>query len=302
MRYGAAPELIETRVFCELPSHLRNPRAADDVAGGRWQGGAPMDSLIEGPCFDSAGNLFLVDIPNGRILRVTACGDWSVVVQYDGEPNGLRRLSDGTFVIADYKNGLLRLDAAAGKITPLATRYHSERFKGPNDLIVARSGDIYFTDQGQSGLHSPTGRVFRLRTDGQLDCLLSNGPSPNGLVLSADEKILFVAMTRDNAVWRLPLLSDGTTAKVGHFTQYHGAGGPDGMALDADGNIFVAHASLGYVFVHNKHGDLIALISSCRERMITNLAFGGRDRKTIYITESETGTVLLADWYCAGAQ
>ncbi|MGN5354138.1 hypothetical protein ACQ4P5_19195 [Ralstonia sp. L16] len=58
---------------------------------------------------------------------------------------------------------------------------------------------MYFTDQGQTGLHDPTGRVYRLCTDGRLDCLLANGPSPNGLVLTPDESALFVAMTGDNA-------------------------------------------------------------------------------------------------------
>ncbi|MFX8156757.1 SMP-30/gluconolactonase/LRE family protein, partial [Acinetobacter baumannii] len=78
----------------------------------------------------------------------------------------------------------------------------------------------------------PTGRVYRLRPDGRLDCLLSNGPSPNGLVLTPDESALFVAMTRDNAVWRLPLLADGSTSKVGRFAQFYGTSGPDGMAMD----------------------------------------------------------------------
>ena len=78
----------------------------------------------------------------------------------------------------------------------------------------------------------PTGRVYRLRADGRLDCLLSNGPSPNGFALTPDESALFVAMTRDNAVWRLPLLADGSTSKVGRFAQFHGTSGPDGMAMD----------------------------------------------------------------------
>jgi gluconolactonase len=209
-------------------------------------------------------------------------------------------MADGTIAVADYKQGILSLDPGSGTITPIVSRYRSERLKGPNDLIVARNGDIYFTDQGQTGLHDPTGRVFRLRANGQMDCILSNGPSPNGLVLTPDEKFLFVAMTRDNSVWRLPVLPDGTTMKVGRFSQYFGTIGPDGMAVDSESNVFVAHASLGSIFVHNRYGELIARIASCRGRMVTNLAFGGPDRKTIFITESETGSVLAADWPIPG--
>ena len=181
----------------------------------------------------------------------------------------------------------------------VVTRYRSERLKGPNDLIVARNGDVYFTDQGQTGLHDPTGRVFRLRADGQLDCVLANGAGPNGLALSVDEKILYVAMTRDNALWRVPLLPDGTTMKVGRFCSYFGVVGPDGVLIDSAGNILVAHASLGCVFVHDRHGELIARIVSCRGRTVTNLAFGP-DRKTLFITESETGSILVADWLVPG--
>jgi gluconolactonase len=299
MYLDTPPKIVPTRVFSEVPEHLRK-RQAGEVAGGRWQGDAAIDCLIEGPCFDAEGNLFLVDIPYGRIFRVTSGGDWSVVAEYDGEPNGLRLMADGRIAVADYRQGILSLDPGSGTITPIVSRYRSERLKGPNDLIVARNGDIYFTDQGQTGLHDPTGRVFRLRANGQMDCILSNGPSPNGLVLTPDEKFLFVAMTRDNSVWRLPVLPDGTTMKVGRFSQYFGTIGPDGMAVDSESNVFVAHASLGSIFVHNPHGELIARIASCRGRMVTNLAFGGPDRKTIFITESETGSVLAADWPIPG--
>jgi gluconolactonase len=299
MYLDTPPTIVPTRVFSEVPDRLRK-RQVGEVAGGRWQGDAAIDCLIEGPCFDAEGNLFLVDIPYGRIFRVTPGGDWSVVAEYDGEPNGLRLMADGRIAVADYKQGILSLEPGSGKITPIVSRYRSERLKGPNDLIVAGNGDIYFTDQGQTGLHDPTGRVFRLRPSGQMDCILSNGPSPNGLVLTPDEKFLFVAMTRDNSVWRLPVLPDGTTMKVGRFSQYFGIIGPDGMAVDSESNVFVAHASLGSIFVHNKYGELIARIVSCRGRMITNLAFGGPDRKTIFITESETGSVLAADWPIPG--
>src|SRR3546814_12662499 len=94
---------------------------------------------------------------------------------------------------------------------------------------------MYCTDQGLTGLHDPTGRVFRRRADGRLDCLVDTVPSPNGIVLDREEAHLFVAVTRANQVWRIPLPTDGGTFKVGVFVQLsRGLGGPDGPALDAE--------------------------------------------------------------------
>ncbi|MCR0983089.1 SMP-30/gluconolactonase/LRE family protein [Roseomonas populi] len=290
----AQPRDIATRAHTEMPAEFRRPVVTEWSRANKR--GLPVGCFLEGPCFDRDGNLHVTDIPHGRIFRISPEGSWTCVVEYDGEPNGLALHPDGTrFYVADYKQGILSLDLATGQITPVLTRRNSERFKGPNDLVFARNGDLYFTDQGQSGLHDPTGRVYRLSSDGRLDLLLSNGPSPNGLVLSPDEEVLFVAMTRDNAVWRVPLLPDGSTAKVGRFASFHGTSGPDGLAMDPRGNILVAHASLGSVFVLSVQGEPIARFRSCRGATTTNLAFGA-DGTRVFVTESETGTVLAAEW------
>jgi len=192
-------------------------------------------------------------------------------------------------------HGIMELDATAGKMQPVLTARNSESFKGCNDLHLASNGEIYFTDQGQTGLHDPTGRVYRLSPNGRLDCLIDTGISPNGLVLDPTETVLFVAMTRDNAVWRLPLMKDGSVSKVGRFCSTFGASGPDGLAMDKAGRLFMAHASLGHVFVFAPNGELIARIKSCAGASCTNVAIGGPNRDRLYVTESATGTVLVAD-------
>ena len=258
--------------------------------------GRLLDSFLEGPSFDRDGNLYLVDIPFGRIFRMSPDADFEVVAEYDGEPNGLKLHRDGRIFVADHKHGILILDPASGETAVAIDRPRHERFKGCNDLFFTASGDLYFTDQGQTGLQDPTGRLYRQTAAGRLECVLDRVPSPNGLVTNLDETILYLAATRANAVWRVPLLADGTASKVGVFVQLSGGlAGPDGLALDMDGNLAVAHAGLGTVWLFSPLGEPVARVRSCAGAMTTNIAYGGIDRKTLFITESETGTILTAE-------
>jgi gluconolactonase len=290
----APPEEIETTIFARLPDRFRrNDPANGWIAANRR--GIATDSFLEGPSFDRDGNLYVVDIPFGRVFRVSPGGEFELVAEYDGEPNGLKIAKDGRIVITDYRNGLMRLDPSSGQVSTLLDRRWSERFKGVNDLAFASNGDLYFTDQGQTGLHDPTGRVYRMRPDGHLDLIVGNVPSPNGIVLNRDEHILYVAVTRGNCVWRVPLMPDGSASKVGIFVQLSGGlGGPDGLAMDEADNLAVAHAGLGTVWIFSRLGEPLYRLRSCAGLATTNLAYGGPERKHLYITESETGTILVA--------
>jgi gluconolactonase len=288
------PRLIETRMFSAMPQNFRRKGVATEWADAN-RPGHPTDCFIEGPSFDALGNLYVVDIPFGRIFRITPDGSWSLVVEYEGWPNGLKISPEGRILVADYRHGIMECDAGAGRMKRVLASRNSESFRGCNDLHLARNGDVYFTDQGQTGLHDPTGRVYRFTQGGRLECLIDTGPSPNGLVLDPNEAVLFVAMTRDNAVWRLPFMKDGSVSKVGRFCSMFGPSGPDGMTMDGAGRLFVAHASLGHVFVFAQSGELIARIKSCAGGTCTNVAIGGKNRNSLYITESATGSVLVAD-------
>lgn len=288
------PQIIETEVFVALPD-IHRKSGATSVWSAANNKGDTIHSFIEGPSFDRDGNLYIVDIPWGRIFRISPAGDFDLVAEYDGEPNGLKVHKDGRLFVADYKNGIMIVDPASGTVTPHCDRHRVEGLKGVNDLVFASNGDLYFTDQGLTGLHDPTGRVFRLRPDGHLDLLVHNGPSPNGLVLDASENWLYVAMTRANQVWRLPLLPDGGTTKVGTFLHLMGGSGPDGMALDAEGNVVVCHAGGGAVWIFSPIGEPLYRVKSCRGLYPTNCAYGGPDNRTLYITESDTGTILRAE-------
>ena len=298
--YQAPPQEQTCEIFSAVPEALRRPQARSDWADAN-KPGQSVACFLEGPVFDRAGNLYLTDIPYGRIFRVSPQGEWSVIAEYDGEPNGMKLHPDGRLWITDYRRGLLALDLAGGAPVPVLARRNAEGFKGLNDLCIAEDGTVFFTDQGQTGMHDPTGRVYRLSPEGKLDSLLANGPSPNGVVLDRAKSVLFVAMTRGNAVWRAPVLRDGSVSKVGLFAQLYGVSGPDGLALDVEGNLFVAHASLGAVFVFSPHGECIAKLKSPIGGTVTNIAFGGEGNRDLYITESASGSVLRTRWRAAGA-
>ncbi|KAI0203426.1 hypothetical protein F4808DRAFT_458188 [Astrocystis sublimbata] len=129
MSFYPVPPTIQAEVYLRIPDDLRC-----------------------GPVADTKGNFYAVDVPYGRVLKIHGIKEVTVVGEWDCEPNGLAVLHDGTFVVADYKQGMLSLDPTAGTVKPLFTRRHLERLRGPNDLIVDSKGNVYFTDQGQMGI------------------------------------------------------------------------------------------------------------------------------------------------------
>jgi gluconolactonase len=291
-------ELIKAETFMSMPGKFRAKGRT------RWSDpnrqGAEVDSFLEGPSLDRAGNLWFVDIPFGRIFRITPRGEWEQVTQYDGWPNGLKLHRDGRIFIADYRRGLMVLDPGTGKMDVLLETAYSEGFKGLNDLHFAANGDLYFTDQGQTGITDPSGRVFRLRSNGALERLATNVPSPNGITLNTKNTQVYVAVTRAQQIWRLPLMADGQPSKTGVAIQLSGGhAGPDGIEMDAEDGLVVCHLGVG-VWRFDANGLPTHLVHADGHRLLTNIAFGGADRKTLYITDSLNGEILTARMPVAG--
>ncbi len=286
------PVRLRTQVLARVPDRFHRPARSEWADANR--AGAPVDSFLEGPCFDAAGRLHVVDIPHGRVFRVE--GDtWTQLVEYDGWPNGLAARPDGTLLAADYRLGLVRIDPATGAATPVLRTVMSESFKGLNDLVLHRDGSVLFTDQGQTGLQDPTGRVWRLHSDGRIDRLLATCPSPNGIALNTAETHVYVAMTRSCEVWRFTLRTDAVVGKAQCFARVPpGTSGPDGLAVDAHDRLFIANPGHGCVWVVDAHGVPRYRIDSCAGRMLTNCALAP-DQRTLVMTESETGTILACE-------
>jgi gluconolactonase len=295
----APPPLVQTEIFARVPDDLR-VRGRQSVWASTYRPGREIDCFLEGPSFDRAGNLYVVDLAWGRIFRISPAGVFAVVADYDGQPNGLKIHKDGRIFIADRTRGILILHPASGKIEPIVSEFGGNPFLGVNDLVFASNGDLYFTDQGMSGLDNPTGRIFRLRAGGGMELVLGRLPSPNGIVLDCTESTIFVNVTRDNAVWRVPLNTDGSASRVGAFVRLSGGTGPDGLAIDSQGGLAIAHLGLGVVWLVSSVGEPLARVQSCTGPGTTNLAYGDDDARTLYITESESGHVLRARVPVAG--
>lgn len=291
MSLYAPPKDLPSRLFVSVV----------DALGLKPSGDKPH-SFLEGPSFDRDGNLYVVNAPYGQILRIRPDSQVEIAAQYDGIPNGLKIHTSGEIFIADRQNGIMRMDPVSGKVEAFLGRDRlMPDYKGVNDLFFRSNGDLYFTDQGSTDLRDPTGRVFRYAASGKLDLLLSNVPSPNGIVMNPAETHLFVAVTFGPQVWRCGILADGRVDRLGAFQTFSGGySGPDGLAMDETGGLAVAVNRLGSVFLFDRLGEPAWRIRSCAGLMTTNLAYGGPNRSQIYITESETGSILVADAPVAG--
>ena len=290
---------IDVERFSALPRRFRRKRRTAWSDPNRQ--GAEVDSFLEGPAFDRRGNLWCVDIPFGRIFRVDPRGDWELAAQYDGWPNGLKLHRDGRIFIADYRKGLLTLDPKSGRLDTVLGTAFSESFKGLNDLHFADNGDLYFTDQGQSGIADPTGRVWRLRASGELQRLVANAPSPNGITLNKKNTQVYIAVTRAQQVWRLPLMAGGTPSKSGVAIQLSGGhAGPDGIEADEEDGLVVCHLGVGvWRFDANCLPThlVVGTPGGAGHRLMTNIAF--RERM-LYITDSANGEIVRAELPVAG--
>ena len=244
----------------------------------------------EGPAFDRRGNLFVVNVGSGDITKISPEGQVKTFVNTGGAPNGANFHADGDLYVADRQKGIIAI-SPDGNIRGIADSYKGKKFNGPNDLVFDSKGNFYFTDPLGSSAENPFGCVYRVSSEGAITCLASGLAFPNGLVLSPDETDLFVSITRKNRILRY-VLDEPVRSTI--FSQLSAGWGPDGMALDVVGNLYVAHFGGGDVLILNPKGELVERIAIGGDHP-TNVAFGGPDRRTVYVTEVDTGSVCRFD-------
>jgi len=243
-------------------------------------------SLYEGPVWID-GALYFSDFDTrppfpSRVRRLGPDGAVSTAIE-DAGSNGLAVDGAGRLVAATHKyKGLSRYDLESGKRSTVADRYLGNVFNTSNDIAIARDGTIYFTDPDYQKAAAPGGQpvtgIYRVATDGKVTLLDGTRHNPNGIALSLDGGTLY-ANASDGAVRAYPI-RDG--APQAGRDVIKGIEGGDGMTLDCHGNLYVTEHAARRVRVFTPQGQELATIRV--DANVTNVAFGGADGKTLYIT------------------
>ena len=262
-----------------LDTFNNNGNNSGNIEGDCWFGDALYVSEIAGSA----------NPPPSRILRVTAAGVVSVAYPSAGATPGTNGLAidlTGRLIGASHGAGaILALDLAAMTSSPIVSTYMGNRFDSPNDLTVRSDGTLYFTDpdfQAPATRPQTATRVYRLPPGATTPIVVDAGRSnPNGITLSLDEAFLF--LTDGQGLWRYPVNADGSTGAATRIAQSAVTSG-DGMGIDCMGNLYVASRQSVVVVDPTGTGTSLGTIRLTSVQSVTNIAFGGANHQTLYVS------------------
>jgi len=282
----------------------------------------------EGPIVMPDGSVLVVEIEGARLVRCQMDSRREVVAELGGGPNGAALGPNNCVYVCNnggfnwvyeedgytrphgradnYHNaGIQRVDLSSGAVEMLYTHCGDTPITGPNDIVFDGRGGFYFTDHGKSyDRLMDRGAVFYAAEDGSfIREVVFPMITPNGVGLSPDGNTLYASETETGRVWAWPILSPGQVQKEPWPSPAGGRfiGGPtgyqrfDSMAIEANGNICVASLVAAGITVFSPDGGLVEF-HEAPEPYCTNIAFGGDDMKTAYITLSGYGTLVAVDW------
>jgi gluconolactonase len=278
----------------------------------------------EGPVALGDGSVLVTEMRRGTISRVdppvgAGTGDVDVVAETGGGPNGAAIGPDGALYVCnnggyepDYRGGRIeRVDLDTGEVAVLYESCDGQRLSGPNDIVFDGDGNLWFTDTGKflaDARHY--GRIHWARADGSdIRTAMGRVDAPNGIGLSPDGGTLYFAETLSGRLYRRAITGDG---KLEHDRDHDPAtlvcGLPgvqlfDSLAVAADGSVCIGTLIEGVITSASADGKRVeqfTLPDELADPMPTNLCFGGPDRRTAYITLSETGRLVACTWPTPG--
>lgn len=243
--------------------------------------------FTEGPTADAQGNVYFTDQPNDRIMRWSLDGKLSTFMQPAGRANGMYFDNKGNLIACADENNQLWSISPEGKVTVLVSNYNGKLLNGPNDVWVHPNGRIYLTDPfykrpywKRGGMEQDGQHVYCFDpTTKELKRVASDLTQPNGIIGTPDGKKLFVADIGARKTYVYNIQPDGSLADKKLFCE----AGSDGMTLDEEGNLYLTGRG---VMVFNKEGKQIEQIK-IDEPWTANVSFGGKDRRTLFITASK---------------
>jgi len=270
-------------------------------------------AFTEGPVWSHNGYLLFSDIPNNVVNKLASDGKVSVFVRKSGysgndalplpKPfnlevpaigpymtgsNGLTLDKAGDLILCEHGNRQVERIGKDGKRTVVADKYEGKRLNSPNDVVVKSDGAIYFTDPpfGLEATHAtselPFAGVYRVK-GGTIEAVIKDLAGPNGIAFSPDEKYLYVDNSNVKTYMRYEVKADGTVTNGKLFydmSKAPGDGVPDGMKVDTQGNIY--GTGPGGVWIMTPEGKVLGRIKL--PEVPANLAWGGSDYKTLYLT------------------
>src|SRR5439155_16350952 len=244
-------------------------------------------SGAEGPAVDNDGNLYAVNYPKeGTIGKITPTGYASVFIELTNGSigNGIRFNSKGEMLIADYTNhNILKVDMVTKQVSVYA---HDSMMNQPNDIAIDSKDRWYASDPNWK---AGSGRIWRINTNGTTTLLEDSMGTTNGIEVSPDEKILYVNESVQRKVWAYDLSASGAISNKRLLISFPDFG-MDGMRCDVDGNLYVARYGKGTVAKVSPKGELLKEITLLGKNP-SNIAFGGPDGKTAYVTLQDHGNI-----------
>lgn len=244
-------------------------------------------SGVEGPACDSEGNLYAVNYERqGTIGKVTPEGEASVFIALSigSIGNGIRFNSEGFMLIADYVNhNILRVDMQTRKISVYA---HEPAMNQPNDLAISANDIVYASDPNW---RRGDGQIWRIAADGTVTLLETNMGTTNGIEVRSDEKALYVNESVQRNVWTYDLSPEGEISNKRLLIQFPDYG-MDGMRCDVGGNLYITRYGKGTVAKVSPEGEVLLEVELTGKKP-SNIAFGGPDGRTCYVTLQDRGCI-----------
>jgi gluconolactonase len=243
----------------------------------------------EGVVIDADGAVYLSDVYNGVIYRVGADGEARVWAR-TGAPNGHKILADGTHLVCDgSQHAVLRLDASGKILGKASFEYDGKPLRAPNDLTLDSVGGFYFTDPGGSNAQNPIGTVHYVDAQGKTHLVAEGLAFPNGIAIRPDGRTLLVGESNHNRILSYDIIKPGKVGRMRVFANLplkegeQIANEPDGICLDREGNLYVAHYGMRQVQVLSPRGKLLRRYEA-GNLTTSNVAFGGPRLDQLYVT------------------
>lgn len=245
-------------------------------------------SGIEGPAVNSIGDLYLVNIKEeGTIARKQLDStDFELYLKLPAGSvgNGIRFNQQGDMFIADYpKHNILKVEHGTRHVELFA---HNESMNQPNDLAVMDNGILFASDPNWK---LSTGSIYKIDPSGNVQLLEDSMGTTNGIEVSPNNKLLYVNESVQRRIWAYDLDASGNVSNKRLFHEFDDHG-MDGMRCDRIGNLYVTRYGAGVVVVINPAGDVVRTINLVGKKP-TNVAFGGKNGKTVFVTLQDTRTV-----------